>query len=64
MQPPAALSRHRELLETYLRTLLSRRYPQRLYAMLQYHLGWNMVNYGVAPLVVIALLGSLWLRRS
>jgi MFS family permease len=31
---------------------------------LQYHLGWNMVNYGVAPLVVIALLGSLWLRRA
>jgi geranylgeranyl diphosphate synthase type I len=41
VQPPAALSRHREPLETYLRTLLSRRHPQKLYAMLRYHLGWE-----------------------
>ena len=44
MQPPAALSRHREPLETYLQTLLSRRHPQKLYAMLRYHLGWEDVG--------------------
>jgi geranylgeranyl diphosphate synthase type I len=41
VQPPAALSRHREPLETYLQTLLSRGHPQKLYAMLRYHLGWE-----------------------
>lgn len=41
MQPPAALSRHRELLEDHLRALLNRQHPQKLYAMLRYHLGWE-----------------------
>ncbi|MEO8456993.1 MAG: polyprenyl synthetase family protein [Chloroflexota bacterium] len=41
MQPPAALSRHRELLEDNLRSLLARQHPQRLFAMLRYHLGWE-----------------------
>ena len=41
VQPPAALSRHRELLEDHLRQLLARQHPQRLYAMLRYHLGWE-----------------------
>jgi MFS family permease len=31
---------------------------------LQFHFGWDMVNYGVVPLVVLALVGSLWLRRT
>jgi geranylgeranyl diphosphate synthase, type I len=41
VQPPAALSRHRELVEDNLRSLLARQHPQRLFAMLRYHLGWE-----------------------
>jgi geranylgeranyl diphosphate synthase type I len=41
VQPPAALSRHRERIEDGLRSLLSRRHPATLYAMVRYHLGWE-----------------------
>ena len=29
---------------------------------LQHRFGWEIVNYGVVPLIVLALLGGLWLR--
>lgn len=41
MQPPAALSRHREPLEASLRTLLDAQQPPQLRRMLRYHLGWE-----------------------
>jgi geranylgeranyl diphosphate synthase type I len=41
MQPPAALSRHRELLEAHLRSLLDTKQPQALRRMLRYHMGWE-----------------------
>ena len=41
MQPPAALTRYRELLEDHLKSLLERQQPEALYRMLRYHLGWQ-----------------------
>jgi MFS family permease len=31
---------------------------------LQFHFGWETVNYGVAPLVAVGILGLIWLRRG
>ena len=31
---------------------------------LEFHFGWNMVNYGITPLILLALVGSLWLRGT
>ncbi|MEJ0067458.1 MAG: hypothetical protein WDO24_00330 [Pseudomonadota bacterium] len=32
-------------------------------AALQFHFGWDTVNYGVAPLIAFGVLGLIWLRR-
>jgi geranylgeranyl diphosphate synthase type I len=41
MQPPAALSRHRELVESHLQSLIDGQEPPELRRMLRYHMGWT-----------------------
>lgn len=41
MQPPAALSRHRELLEAHLQSLFDSQQTSSLRHMLRYHMGWE-----------------------
>jgi len=41
MQPPAALSRHRDLIESQLQSLIDSQEPPELRRMLRYHMGWT-----------------------
>jgi MFS family permease len=31
---------------------------------LQFHFGWEIINYAIAPLVAVAILGLFWVRRG